>query len=206
MVNFARPFIFATALNHCTITGIDAVCDVMESPRGDALIGTLHGRVIYAHEKIAELASRFPLSLIRLPSLPFRPNILRKSGTKDITAVVVESDITLFSPIIPICTPFALDLCDYLIEQGYFPKPIVYPVVPLEMERIRLCLHSFNTESEIDALVAALEAWLLSTKESRSGELSPAIATKDTAQKRGLVRGAWVKSANFKLFITGRLR
>jgi 8-amino-7-oxononanoate synthase len=43
-----------------------------------------------------------------------------------------------------------------LQEAGYDVRPIVYPTVARGSERIRICLHAFNTESEIDGLLLAI--------------------------------------------------
>jgi 8-amino-7-oxononanoate synthase len=39
---------------------------------------------------------------------------------------------------------------------GIAVKAIRHPTVPIGTERLRICLHSFNTEPEIDRLIAAL--------------------------------------------------
>ena len=44
-----------------------------------------------------------------------------------------------------------------LQEQGLSTVPIVAPTVAMGSERIRICLHAFNTRSEIDHLLEALE-------------------------------------------------
>jgi 8-amino-7-oxononanoate synthase len=40
-----------------------------------------------------------------------------------------------------------------LIQVGIYAKAIVSPTVPKGTERIRICIHSYNTKSEIDLLV-----------------------------------------------------
>lgn len=42
-------------------------------------------------------------------------------------------------------------------QKGFDVRPILYPTVAKDTERIRLCLHSFNKESEVDELVRAFE-------------------------------------------------
>lgn len=44
-----------------------------------------------------------------------------------------------------------------LFEVGFFVRPIVSPTVPAGKERIRICLHSFNTKVEIDELLQAIK-------------------------------------------------
>lgn len=43
---------------------------------------------------------------------------------------------------------------------GYDVRPMTFPTVPKDHERIRICLHSFNTEGEIDGLVKILKRCL----------------------------------------------
>lgn len=45
-----------------------------------------------------------------------------------------------------------------LQAQGFDLRPIRYPTVPKGKERIRICLHRYNTEQEIEALADALVA------------------------------------------------
>lgn len=47
----------------------------------------------------------------------------------------------------------------YLAEKGFDVRPIVSPTVPAGTERLRICLHSFNTEDEISGLVELLMAY-----------------------------------------------
>jgi 8-amino-7-oxononanoate synthase len=50
----------------------------------------------------------------------------------------------------------AKELSQKLLNQGIFAKAILSPTVPKGTERLRICLHTFNTKMEIDALVAHL--------------------------------------------------
>lgn len=44
-----------------------------------------------------------------------------------------------------------------LQENGFDVRPILSPTVPAGQERLRICLHTYNTEGEIDALVQQLK-------------------------------------------------
>jgi len=46
----------------------------------------------------------------------------------------------------------AKDVSSYLKNEGLDVRPILNPTVPIGSERIRICLHSFNTEEEITLL------------------------------------------------------
>ncbi len=48
------------------------------------------------------------------------------------------------------------ELAEHLLQQGFFVKAIVPPSVPAGKERIRICLHSFNSNEEIGALFQAI--------------------------------------------------
>jgi 8-amino-7-oxononanoate synthase len=45
---------------------------------------------------------------------------------------------------------------EHLYNMGFDLRPIVSPTVPLNEERIRICLHSFNTKEEISQLCEAI--------------------------------------------------
>jgi 8-amino-7-oxononanoate synthase len=42
-------------------------------------------------------------------------------------------------------------------NDGFDVRPIVSPTVPKGTERIRICLHEFNTEEEVKGLINSLE-------------------------------------------------
>ncbi len=44
-------------------------------------------------------------------------------------------------------------LSEHLFANGIFVKAILPPTVPAGTERLRICLHTFNTEAEIDQLL-----------------------------------------------------
>ncbi len=50
-------------------------------------------------------------------------------------------------------------LANYIQENGFQVLPIKSPTVKKGEERIRFCLHSFNTESEIDHLFKVIDQW-----------------------------------------------
>ena len=42
-------------------------------------------------------------------------------------------------------------------NDGFDVRPIVSPTVPKGTERIRICLHEFNTEEEVKGLIRSLQ-------------------------------------------------
>lgn len=51
-------------------------------------------------------------------------------------------------------------LAEEIQEQGFNVRPILSPTVPAGQERLRICLHSFNSENEISLLIKILAAEL----------------------------------------------
>ncbi len=50
-------------------------------------------------------------------------------------------------------------MATYLFDKGFFVRPILSPTVPVGKERIRICLHSFNSIEEIDHLISAIKSF-----------------------------------------------
>ena len=53
------------------------------------------------------------------------------------------------------------ELAKTLQDQGFAVWPILHPTVPKGQERLRICLHSFNSQDEILALINALKKEIL---------------------------------------------
>lgn len=69
---------------------------------------------------------------------------------------LLPSDSAIFSVLIPGHANVKL-AATYLQNGGCDVRPILSPTVPAGSERLRICLHSFNTETEIDRLVKLLD-------------------------------------------------
>jgi len=46
-----------------------------------------------------------------------------------------------------------------LFDAGLDVRPVFHPTVPKGKERLRICLHAFNTEEQIDHLITELERY-----------------------------------------------
>jgi 8-amino-7-oxononanoate synthase len=53
----------------------------------------------------------------------------------------------------------AILLANFLQEKRFDIRPIVSPTVPLHQERVRICLHAFNTDESIDELCRQLNQY-----------------------------------------------
>lgn len=70
------------------------------------------------------------------------------------------NETPLFTPIIPLLSPFAKPLALYLQEHGFLVRPITHPTVPKGRDRVRVCLHANNTEDEIRTLLERVQSWI----------------------------------------------
>lgn len=128
LVNFARPFMYSTALApHSLLT----ICAAYEQ----LLLSDLE------REKLWQNLAYFS-GVVRQLDLTIQPSpiqTLRVGGNK--------------------ATKEAAAL---LQSRGLDVRPILAPTVPLGSERLRIVLHSFNTEAEIDELGSGLRELLTS--------------------------------------------
>ena len=70
----------------------------------------------------------------------------------------IESDSPIQGLILP-GNDRARSLANYLQDQGFAIKAILSPTVQVGTERLRISLHSFNTPTQIDELISAIQRW-----------------------------------------------
>ncbi|KAG8216602.1 8-amino-7-oxononanoate synthase [Butyriboletus roseoflavus] len=153
LINFAKSIMFSTSMPYTDIYALESCLSVMSSAPGQEFLfpssvnhlklrQCLHHLSRYARQKL----------FIALRSVP--ETILALSGSG---ATVSVSDHGLCSPVIPIFTPYAARLADYLLQRGYAVSPITFPVV--KRPRIRVIIHAGNTVEEIDSFIDELLTW-----------------------------------------------
>ena len=126
LVNFARSFIYTTAL----------------SPHAVATI-------LMAYQNLASEKS---------PVLKLRENINFFNQEKQLLGLkplFVRSKSAIQSAVIP-GNEKVKTVAKQLQEKGFDVKAILSPTVPEGQERLRICLHSYNTEKEISDLLRLL--------------------------------------------------
>lgn len=126
LVNHSRPFIYTTGLPPETVLKIGRAYDLLETHGEDLRNSLRHNIALFKSLIDPSLKDRM------LPSeTPIQGIVLGDNRT----ARNVESG---------------------LLERGIAAKAILHPTVPAGTERIRISIHSFNTEAEIALLCRSL--------------------------------------------------
>jgi 8-amino-7-oxononanoate synthase len=124
LTNYARPFIYSTAL----------------PPHAYRQALAAYWYMLGNHQKIEQLYSLIDYYREKTKGLPYQ--VLDSPSA--IQGIIVPGNVAVRA------------LAQKLEEKGFDTRPIVSPTVPKGAERIRICLHSFNTAAEIDRLVLEL--------------------------------------------------
>jgi len=131
LVNFARSFIYTTALPEKSLKDISDAYTQLE--KNSALkFESLKNNISFFKNKIEEhkiigfLQSETPIQSLII------------SDTKKL-----------------------ISLSRFLNQNGFDVRPILYPTVSKSTQRLRICLHAFNTQTEIENLILKLKTYEL---------------------------------------------
>lgn len=124
LVNFARSFIYTTALPPHQLASIKMAYQLLQESADK--IENLKGNITLFKQKMSANAS-----------------ILIDSESAIQCVLMKNSNI-------------AKEVANHLQNAGLDVRPILSPTVPQGSERMRICLHSFNTEEEINLLTDTL--------------------------------------------------
>ncbi|MFD2586558.1 aminotransferase class I/II-fold pyridoxal phosphate-dependent enzyme [Croceitalea marina] len=129
LVNFARSFIYTTALPPHTVATNLATYDFLKSEKGKSFKDSLLKNIVYFKQELSRqgLQKSFIESNSAIQCMFVRGNIEAKT------------------------------ISENLRENGFDIKAILSPTVPKGKERLRFCLHAFNTKDEIKRLVSLLK-------------------------------------------------
>lgn len=128
LINFSRAFIYTTALPLSSIATIKNTHEF--------LLQNL-SRI----EQLKELIHYFKEKLSSLPS-----GWLGWASESAIQCIIIKGNDEVKS------------IASKIQEKGFDVHPILSPTVPKGKERLRICLHSFNTKEQIDVLVSLLNS------------------------------------------------
>ncbi len=137
-----------------------------------------HGAVILGSERLRNYLINFARSLVFSTSLPEQAvhaihnsyqlfpamqkereqlhKLIRIWQSAKIPFEKIWSD-TAIQPLIIPGNEAVKKLAGVLQNKGFDIRPILYPTVPKGKERLRIVLHSFNTEAELEALIGVMQ-------------------------------------------------
>lgn len=130
LINFARPFIYTTAAAPHSLLSLQRSFYYLQQHPG--LIEGLKENIAFFLQLKKERLE---------PLLPAGQQIESRSPVQAILCPGVDA---------------LKKLAEKVQRQGFDVRPIVSPTVPQGRERLRICLHNYNTKEEIKALVEAL--------------------------------------------------
>ncbi|SNR34593.1 aminotransferase class I/II-fold pyridoxal phosphate-dependent enzyme [Hymenobacter mucosus] len=128
LLNFSRPFIYTTALPPLTIAGLIAAYQVLPTFAAE-------------RQQLFALSDYLKATLNAVPGL-------RVPAESHIIHPVFFTDS--FTP------AHVRQLAGTAHQHGFDVRPIVSPTVPVGTERLRLIVHAYNTQAEIDGLAEVL--------------------------------------------------
>lgn len=127
LINFARPFIYTTALPaHSCISIYYAMKHIADS-------NNIEHTVL---ENVAHYQKEFEMKL--------RGKFSRTASSHPIQTIITPGN------------DYAKSLSNHLLLKGFDVRPILAPTVKEGQERLRICLHSYNSTEEISSLVDTL--------------------------------------------------
>jgi 8-amino-7-oxononanoate synthase len=138
LVNFARSFVFTTALPPHSVATILASYQYLKDKPELADINPENGE----GPEIKKLKQNIEF---------FKAEIVANK----LQSFFTESDSAIQSCILP-GNEKVKNIASKLEAEGYNVKPILSPTVPKGKERLRFCLHSFNSGEEISGVLKVL--------------------------------------------------
>lgn len=127
LINFSRPFIYTTAASPLHVAQIIAALDYFENQDEEKL--ELKQNIIFFKDKVKQL----------------RFSHISSTNDTAIQSIKISGNTQ------------AKTLASKLQKEGFGVKAILSPTVPKGQERIRICLHNYNTTIEIDSLIKSIE-------------------------------------------------
>lgn len=129
LVNYSRPFIFSTAMPLHSVCAIRSCYEYFASTACEA-----------ERKKLSENIQLF------------------SSGTKEITKFKFAQSPSAIQTLFVPGNENAKTAAEKIRQQGFEVRAILSPTVASGTERIRICLHSFNTEHDISNLLQTISS------------------------------------------------
>lgn len=125
LINFARSFIYTTALPFHTLLSIRSAYELLPD----------------SEPQRRQLQQHIDFFRAQSGKIPFET----LDSKSPIQGIVIPGNEN------------ARKVAQTLEDNGYYAKAILSPTVPAGKERLRVCLHAFNTTEEIEGLISCLK-------------------------------------------------
>jgi 8-amino-7-oxononanoate synthase len=113
-------------------------------------------------------------------------DLASRSKDADGNNLVVLPTICPESPIFAILSTQPRALAAHCQAAGFVVRPVVAPTVPAGTERVRICLHSGNTDEQIDEFIDCVKQWIMN-ESSLAGQAFPAATSLTSAESQRLL-------------------
>ena len=150
LVNFARSLIYTTGLPPHSVATILAAYEHLSAPEPISASGKEHGSV--ANSSLVQSLSE----KIRLFKLTLETPPLSAEGLS-LISFFIPSNSAIHCCLVP-GNQRARAVANNLKAKGFDVRAILSPTVPEGQERLRICLHSFNTKEDIGLLLELLSS------------------------------------------------
>jgi 8-amino-7-oxononanoate synthase len=125
LINFCRSFIYTTGLTPHTVATILAGHELLDSDTGEKFLERLQRNIDYFTSEIEQLK--------------ISTNFMASNSAIQVCTVGGNEKTKKLSAI--------------LEDNGFDVRPILSPTIPQGQERLRFCLHAFNSKEEIERVL-----------------------------------------------------
>ena len=133
LINFARSFIYTTALPPYALATIIAAYQYLKEEQGAQKMKQLQKNITVFKEQLCELG--------------LDPYFIASDSAIQVCQISGNTKVK--------------SVASSLVRQGFDVRPILSPTVPEGKERLRFCLHAFNTATEIKKVLATTKKVIL---------------------------------------------
>lgn len=135
LINFARSFIYTTALPGHTIASV--INSYEKLAAGDPAVDKIKGNIAIFKKLLCQSGLKQGVGRFRF----------RESATPIQICIIPNNFL-------------AQEAARYLQSMGYDVRAILSPTVPAGQERLRICLHAHNTKKEMKSMLTYLKEFL----------------------------------------------
>ncbi|KAF6756844.1 PLP-dependent transferase [Ephemerocybe angulata] len=179
LVNYARGFIYTTAMSCAGVVAAEASFDLLEDGTAEKLSAHLFDLSTYLVTSLRPILHNIPPHILSLPAHlllspspspssppssshpnPKLPNPNPKLPNPNPNPPNPDPTPPTHTPILPLLTSHPRPLSTHLAALGLNARPITWPTVPKGAGRVRVCLHAGLGRADVDRLVEGVRGWV----------------------------------------------